>query len=134
MEVHQDVFLAILKRWHRYGGEVQWRHYLYRMTIRKALHQAKAMRKAKPIESMEQGLTAKDRPEASLVAQELQQRLMEHLNKLPARQAEVFILHRLEGLSYQAIAEGLSCAESTVRVHLYRALKRLDKGMRDYLE
>lgn len=134
MEVHQDVFLAILKRWHRYDGEVQWRHYLYRMTIRKALHQAKAMRKAKPIESMEQGLAAKDRPEASLVAQELQQRLMEHLNKLPARQAEVFILHRLEGLSYQAIAEGLSCAESTVRVHLYRALKRLDKGMRDYLE
>ena len=134
MEVHQDVFLAILKRWHRYDGEVQWRHYLYRMTIRKALHQAKAMRQAKPIESMEQGLTAKDRPEASLVAQELQQRLMEHLNKLPARQAEVFILHRLEGLSYQAIAEGLSCAESTVRVHLYRALKRLDKGMRDYLE
>ena len=128
MEVHQDVFLAILQRWHRYDGEVQWRHYLYRMTIRKALHQAKAMRKAKPIESMEQGLAAKDRPEASLVAQELQQRLMEHLNKLPARQAEVFILHRLEGLSYQAIAWGLSWAASTGRAPRCRVPRPRDRN------
>lgn len=134
MEVHQDVFLAILKRWHRYGDDVRWRNYLYRVTIRKALHQAKAMRKAIPIESIEQNLATGDRPEGPLVARELEQRLMEHLHKLPARQAEVFVLHRIEGLSYEAIAEGLSCSESTVRVHLYRALKRLDRGLREYLK
>ena len=134
MEVHQDVFLAILKRWHRFDGEVKWRNYLYRVTIRKALQQAKAMRKATPIESIEQILATGDDPEGSLVTRELAQRLMEHLHKLPARQAEVFVLHRIEGLSYQAIAEGLSCSESTVRVHLYRALKRLDRAMRDYLK
>ena len=134
MEVHQDVFLAILKRWHRFDGEVKWRNYLYRVTIRKALQQAKAMRKATPIESIEQNLETGDRPEGSLVARELAQRLTEHLHTLPARQAEVFVLHRIEGLSYQAIAEGLSCSESTVRVHLHRALKRLDKAMQDYLK
>ena len=134
MEVHQDVFLAILKRWHRYDGEVKWPNYLYRMTIRKALHQAKAMRKTAPIEHLEENLAAGGRPEGPLVARELEQRLTEQLHMLPVRQAEVFVLHRIEGLSYSAIAEGLSCSESTVRVHLYRALKRLDRGMRDYLK
>ncbi len=36
-DVHQEVFLAIWRRWHTYNGEVNWPAYLYRVTVRKAL-------------------------------------------------------------------------------------------------
>lgn len=134
MDVHQEVFLDVLKRWHRFDGDVRWSSYLYRVTIRMAIKQAKAMRKAGRPVMTEQDMITRDRPETALVAQELQQKLAECLSKLPTRQAEVFVLHRIEGLSYQAIAELLSCSESTVRVHLCRALKYLTKRMQSYQE
>lgn len=134
MDVHQEVFLAVLKRWPRYRNDVKWSHYLYRVTIRQALRQAKANRKARSIAGVTQEPAAKDRPETSLIAQEMRQKLMACLHRLPARQAEVFVLHRLEGLTYQAIAEILSCSESTVRVHAYRSLKSLAVWMKDYRE
>ncbi len=39
-DVHQEVFLAIWRRWHRYNGDVNWPAYLYRATVRKALEVA----------------------------------------------------------------------------------------------
>ena len=39
-DVHQEVFLAIWRRWHRYNGNVNWPAYLYRATVRKALELA----------------------------------------------------------------------------------------------
>ncbi|MHC4315916.1 MAG: RNA polymerase sigma factor [Planctomycetota bacterium] len=40
-DVHQEVFLAILRRWHKYNGQTNWGAYLYRVTIRKAMEIAK---------------------------------------------------------------------------------------------
>ena len=36
-DVHQEVFLAIWKRWPSYNGHTNWPAYLYRATVRKAL-------------------------------------------------------------------------------------------------
>ena len=40
-DVHQEVFLAIWRRWHKYDGKTNWRPYLYRATVRKAIELAK---------------------------------------------------------------------------------------------
>jgi RNA polymerase sigma factor (sigma-70 family) len=39
-DVHQEVFLAVWRRWDRYNGDVNWPAYLYRATVRKALELA----------------------------------------------------------------------------------------------
>jgi RNA polymerase sigma-70 factor (ECF subfamily) len=51
----------------------------------------------------------------------------------PKQQADVFVLSRIEGLTYQKIAEIMDCSQGTVRVHLHRALNRLARELSDYL-
>jgi RNA polymerase sigma-70 factor (ECF subfamily) len=77
--------------------------------------------------------TSTNGPDASLRTAELRQKLAGSLAKLPKRQAEVFVLSRMEGLRTEKIAEILGCSQKTVRVHLHRAAKRLTREMSDYL-
>lgn len=55
--------------------------------------------------------------------QELQQKLDERINKLPARMRSVFLLSRVENLSHREIAKRMGLAESTVKKQINYALK-----------
>ncbi len=63
----------------------------------------------------------------------MQQKLVACLARLPKRQADVFVLSRIEGLEAGKIAELLGCSQNTVRVHLHRAMKRLARELSEYL-
>jgi RNA polymerase sigma-70 factor (ECF subfamily) len=130
-DVHQEVFLAIWRRWHTYNGDTNWRAYLYRVTIRKAMEQARR-RRAVPVPAEPASTTAG--PDMALRTEELHDQLQAALAKLPERQAEVFVLSRIEGLDHAAIAEILGCSPNTARVHLHRAVKQLAREMSDYLQ
>jgi RNA polymerase sigma-70 factor (ECF subfamily) len=135
-DVHQEVFLALWRRWHRYNGDVNWPAYLYRATVRKALEVARQrpIRGVPVRESKEtpNGVTTHG-PDGALRAQELQQKLAAALARLPRRQADAFILARLEGLEAAEIGEIMDCSEQTVRVHLHRAVLRLARELHEYL-
>jgi RNA polymerase sigma-70 factor (ECF subfamily) len=131
-DVHQEVFLGIWRRWHKYDGQINWKAYLYRATVRKAIQLAKKSRAERLFERQPE-YTSKKGPDDSLRAAELQQKLAGCLARLPKRQAEVFVLSRMEGLKAEQIAELLGCSQETVRVHLHRAMKRLARELGDYL-
>jgi len=131
-DVHQEVFLEILRRWHKYNGQTNWGAYLYRTTVRKAIEMAKQWRMEAIVEQQDY-LTPKEGPDGPLRTAELQQKLTVCLARLPKRQADVFVFARIEGLSYAKIAELLDCSQETVRVHLHRALKRLGRELSHYL-
>ena len=140
-DVHQEVFLAIWKRWHKYNGQTNWSAYLYRIAVRKAIEfakQSKAEQSRRKVSLM--GLRQQtnygispENPDDPLRTAELQQMLARHLARLPKRQADVYVLSRIEGLRHDKIAEILGCSQNTVRVHLHRAVKQLAKGLGDYL-
>jgi RNA polymerase sigma factor (sigma-70 family) len=189
-DVHQEVFLAIWRRWRRYNGNVNWPAYLYRATVRKALELARrravggvpvraskervanSCRGHPPLESgagsardsraasvrlrpagppggaaarrarhEAAGTAATETPDGVttsgpadvLQADELQQRLAAALARLPRRQADAFVLCRLEGLEAAEAAGIMGCAPETVRVHLHRALQRLARELQEYL-
>ncbi|OHB61836.1 MAG: hypothetical protein A2Y76_07375 [Planctomycetes bacterium RBG_13_60_9] len=158
-DVHQEVFLSIWRRWSSYNGSVNWRAYLYRATVRKALDLARRRTVGRvPVRASDavsrascprfeggtpstqtqnlaslQGVTTSG-PEAQLQADELQQRLAAALAKLPRRQADAFVLSRLEGLEAAEIAGVMGCSVETVRVHLHRAVARLAHELREYLD
>jgi RNA polymerase sigma-70 factor (ECF subfamily) len=132
-DVHQEVFLAILRRWHKYNGQTNWGAYLYRVTVRKAMEIAKRSKAEQPVEQHFDCPATGVRPDGPLRTAELQQKLTACLAGFPKQQADVFVLARIEGLKYGKIAEILECSRETVRVHLHRALKRLAHELGDYL-
>jgi len=57
--------------------------------------------------------------------QERRRRLHEALGQLPERQRLVFMLSQFEGRSSREVSGLTGLNESTVRVHLFRAIRRL---------
>ncbi len=73
-------------------------------------------------------------PINALLEKELEQEIMESINKLPAECKTVFQLSRFENLKYQEIAKQLDISVNTVKYHIKSALNRLGKDLKDYIE
>ncbi|UCE48683.1 MAG: sigma-70 family RNA polymerase sigma factor [Phycisphaerales bacterium] len=132
-DVHQEVFLAIWKRWHKYDGLTNWNAYLYRVTVRKAIEFARQSRSEQLLPQQAGYIAGQQTADGPLRTAELQTKLAKHLARLPKRQADVFVLSRIEGLDARQIADILGCSSRTVRVHLHRAVKRLARELGAYL-
>jgi len=61
--------------------------------------------------------------------QQLQQ-LIQSVDSLPPQCRRVFMLHKLEGLSYAEVAQSLGISKSAVEKHMMTALRRLSEGRR----
>jgi RNA polymerase sigma-70 factor (ECF subfamily) len=63
--------------------------------------------------------------EDEAISREGLQRLVATLESLPARSRNVFVLHRFEDMSYQAIACQLRISVSAIEKHIMNALKAM---------
>jgi RNA polymerase sigma-70 factor (ECF subfamily) len=64
-------------------------------------------------------------PEEQLLGRERRRKLAEALAKLPDRQRSVFMLSHFEGCTSREVSAMTGLNESTVRVHLFRAIRKL---------
>jgi RNA polymerase sigma-70 factor, ECF subfamily len=64
-------------------------------------------------------------PEDHVLARERRQKLARALAKLPDRQRSVFMLSHYEGCTSREVSAITGLNESTVRVHLFRAIRKL---------
>ena len=64
-------------------------------------------------------------PEAALLAKERRAQLESAIDRLPARQRTAMILIHLEGRPAREVSVVMGLSESTVRVHLFRAVRKL---------
>lgn len=64
-------------------------------------------------------------------AQEIDDRVRAALVRLSETQRTVFVLRHYEGLQLAEIAQELGCTTGSVKVHLFRALKKLQKELSD---
>src|SRR5262245_25242673 len=67
-------------------------------------------------------------PEQALLGRERRQQIAAALAKLPERQRSVFVLSHVEGRTSREVSALTGLNESTVRVHLFRAIRKL-RGM-----
>jgi len=64
-------------------------------------------------------------PEEYALSRERRRQLLAALSALPERQRMVFMLSHFEGQSSREVSQATGLNESTVRVHLFRAIRRL---------
>jgi RNA polymerase sigma-70 factor, ECF subfamily len=67
-------------------------------------------------------------------AQEIEARIRAALSVLSPSQRTVFVLRHYEGMQLADIANELGCTVGSVKVHLFRALKKLQKQLGDLYE
>jgi RNA polymerase sigma factor (sigma-70 family) len=79
-DIHQEVFLAILRRWHKFNGQTKWAAYLYRVTVRKAMELVKSRRFEAGLEGEAESAAAKEDTLGPLKDRELRQELLKRLS------------------------------------------------------
>ncbi|MDE0316799.1 MAG: sigma-70 family RNA polymerase sigma factor [Candidatus Poribacteria bacterium] len=73
-------------------------------------------------------------PEKQLEEKERGRIIREAVDELSSKQKAVFMLTRYEGLQIREVAEALGMAEGTVKIHLHRAMKKLQTLLRPLWE
>jgi len=74
---------------------------------------------------IEQAVSPDSGPDARLESAEAMHQLEGAIRRLPARQAEAFMLRSLEGLDVAQTAQAMGCSEGSVKTHHFRAIQAL---------
>lgn len=69
-------------------------------------------------------------PERVLIAREEMEAAVKVLNSLPPRTAKAFFMHRVDGLTYEAIGQQLGISAKGVEYLIGKAIHRLSKRLR----
>jgi RNA polymerase sigma-70 factor (ECF subfamily) len=123
----QEVFLALWMNRGKIGNDASVKYYIFTIAYNTSISVLR--RKAKDEKFFEQ---LKNLQELSVEPEDLHSgyydlegKLSEIINELPARQREIFILHKVNGLKYQEIATKLNISVNTIENHMSRALKTI---------
>lgn len=139
-DLAQDVFVTLWKEAGNIRGDSKLSTWLYRVTFNKAINLKRrggVWGKVKRFFSIEEevdtlaNLPAPEmtRPDRLQEIKEAETTLADLVAELPGRQGEVFLLHKLQGLSYKEIASELGMTMSAVESAMHRAKLGLQAAM-----
>ena len=126
--------------WQPTGGFVPW---LLRLTSNQAIDHLRR-RKRQRTERLDEAFIPETEgaavepvtfsTETAVRAGEIDARITAALPVLSESQRSVFVLRHYQGLQLNEIAEELGCTVGSVKVHLFRALKKLREQLKDLHE
>jgi RNA polymerase sigma-70 factor (ECF subfamily) len=145
-ELAQDAFLQIYRARGRYQAKARFTTYLYRVATNLCLNELRRFDyqgkteplEGRPLENGEEGTreladTSLPEVEELLAGIETGAKIKKVLDKLPPNQKSALLLSRVEGLSYQEVAECLETTESAVKSLIFRATQTLRDQLADLL-
>lgn len=146
-DITQETFIRAYRALHQFRGDAQFYTWLYRIavnTAKKSLLELKrnitvsenlylsddenetSWRKSEPI--------SHETPESVLAAKELAALVNTALDTLPADLRQAVVLREIEGLSYEEIANAMSCPIGTVRSRIFRAREAVSQKVKPLLD
>ena len=140
----QEVFLEVFNSISKFKGNSTLSTWIYRITTNKCLEFIRKQKTKKrtgflkPLFSQDFSIdktnyfTEFNHPGFLLEAKELNETLFKAINKLPESQTLIFTLHKIDGKSYQEIAEITDRSVSSVESVMFRAKKNLQKLLYNY--
>lgn len=142
-DVTQEVFIQVYQSVSSFKGDSKFSTWLYRLTVNRALDHEKK-KKTKKRFAFVQSLFGNEvaaeevqpaefnHPGVQLEKKERAAELFNALKRIPDKQRAAFTLHKLEGLSYQEVAEIMNTSLYSVESLIARAKTNLRKVLGNY--
>jgi RNA polymerase sigma-70 factor (ECF subfamily) len=137
-EVTQETFVRVYNRIEQLKSPEHFDSFIYRIAInyaidllRKRKGRTVAMAEEKDLPGSAQLSLAEkiSDPERLLENKQLLEAILKAADELPPRQRITLVLHDIEGLSKEEVAQALSCPEATVRSNLHIARSKLKRKL-----
>lgn len=135
-DIVQESFIKAYRSLASFRGESAFYTWLYRIAVNTAKNHLTALGRRPPkedilaedAESYDAGtqLRETDTPENLVLSNELKRVVFETIENLPEELKMAITLREIEGLSYEEIAEVMSCPVGTVRSRIFRARETID--------
>lgn len=139
-DIAQESFIRAYRAIGNFRGDSQFYTWLYRIAVNTAKNHLVAMKRRPPMSDVEaddaehlSGVSRMhdhDTPEHDLLRQEIAHEVSATVAQLPEELREAITLREIDGLSYEEIAEAMSCPIGTVRSRIYRAREAIDARLR----
>ncbi len=148
-DIAQETFIRAYRALHQFRGDAQFYTWLYRIavnTAKKALVDLKrdpvlsenALRERDDDDNETFGigndLTNDETPETLFAAKEIAETVSAAMQALPQELRQALTLREIDGLSYEEIADVMSCPIGTVRSRIFRAREAVSTRIRPLLE
>ena len=144
-DITQEAFIKAYRALPQFRGEAAFYTWLYRIAINTAKNHLAARGRHMPTVS-DQAMNDDDEPDERLVAQDTSTPESELLSKqmayavneavdaLPEELRQAITLREIEGMSYEEIAEAMTCPIGTVRSRIFRAREAIAAILRPILD
>ena len=144
LDVAQESFVKAYRALDKFRGESAFYTWLYRIAINTAKNYLVAQGRRPPDTDIDAGeaeqfegqfnLKESDSPERLALRDEIERTVYEAIDELPEDLRSAITLREMEGLSYEEIAQAMSCPIGTVRSRIFRAREAIDRKLRPLLE
>lgn len=146
-DLAQEAFIRVHKSLKRFKGTCSFTTWLYKIVLNLARNRYRWKKRRgefskisldNPGHDTDRGPMEVPDEALSVATQvrrkEIQTRIEESLNRLPAEFREVLVLRHMEGMTYTEISELLGCAEGTIKSRLHRARTEIRRLLADMVE
>ena len=144
LDVTQEAFIKAYRALPKFRGDSAFYTWLYRIAINTAKNYLVAQGRRPPTddveaetaEQMDVGVRLKETgtPENHVLTEEISMTVQKAIEDLPEDLRTAIILRELEGMSYEEIANAMSCPVGTVRSRIFRAREAIDKKLNPLLK
>jgi len=136
-DVSQEAFIKAYRALPKFRGDSQFYTWLYRIAVNCAKNYLVSRNRRPPSSDIDMDdaeqigasghLTELDNPENSLARDQLAAALEAVIESLPEELRSAVTLREYDGLSYEEIAEVMSCPVGTVRSRIFRAREAIER-------
>jgi RNA polymerase sigma-70 factor (ECF subfamily) len=144
LDVTQEAFIKAYKALPKFRGDSAFYTWIYRIAINTAKNHIVAQGRRPPgsdldagtAEQMDIGVRLQENttPENQLLQNEIAETVRDAIEDLPEDLKTAITLRELEGLSYEEIANAMSCPVGTVRSRIFRARDAINTKLAPLLE
>ena len=142
-DIAQDAFVRAWRAIGSFRGDSAFYTWMYKIAVNTAKNHLVAMGRRPPADDIDAEdavfVPGSDRmqetatPERELMRQQVEQTVFAAVQALPEELRTAITLREVEGLSYEDIAEAMSCPIGTVRSRIFRAREAIDEKLRPLL-